>query len=186
MRLKVGILIISLSGASAAFAQAIAERPASADSASRAAAVVAHGAALFQARCASCHDPAIDRAPPKAALARHFPDDIATALKTGVMQPMAAGMSDEDIHAIATYLGADGMTEQAGDPPACTRSRKFSLSRSGWNGWSIDARNSRFQPEPGLSKANVSRLKLKWSMTYTLAPLRHPCNLSRPYLPPTP
>jgi polyvinyl alcohol dehydrogenase (cytochrome) len=101
------------------------------------------------------------------ALARRFPDDIATTLKTGGMQPMAAGMSDEDIHAIATYLGADGMTEQAGDPPACARSGKFSLSGPGWNGWSIDARNSRFQPDPGLSNANVSRLKVKWSMTYT-------------------
>ena len=142
MRLKVGVLIISLSGASATFAQAIAERPASNDSASRAAAVVAHGAALFQARCASCHDPAIDRAPPKTALARRFPDDIATALKSGVMQPMAVDLSDEDIHAVATYLGAAGMTEQAADPPVCGAAGKFSLSGPGWNGWSIEARNS--------------------------------------------
>ena len=153
--------------APAALAEEIAERPASSNSAAAAAAVVAHGESLFKARCASCHDPATERAPPKVALARRFPDDIATALKTGVMQPMAAGLSDEDIHAIATYLGADGMTEQAGDPPACARSGKFSLSGPGWNGWSIDARNSRFQPDPGLSNANVSRLKVKWSMTYT-------------------
>jgi len=167
MRLKIGIFIISLAGAPGTFAQAIAERPAGTDSAARAAAVVAHGAALFQARCASCHDPAIERAPPKTALARHFPDDIATALKSGVMQPMAADLSDEDIHAIATYLGADGMTEQAADPPACVAAGKFSLSGPGWNGWSIDARNSRSQPDPGLSSADVPRLKVKWSMTYT-------------------
>jgi len=75
------------------------------------------------------------------ALARRFPDDIATALKSGVMQPMAADLSDEDIHSIATYLGSDGMTEQAGDPPACGPAGKFSMSGPGWNGWSIDARN---------------------------------------------
>lgn len=167
MRLQTWIFVSSIVIAPGALAQEIAERPASTDSAAAAAAVVAKGETLFKARCASCHDPAIERAPPKVALARRFPDDIATTLKTGVMQPMAAGMSDEDIHAIATYLGADGMTEQAGDPPTCARSGKFSLSGPGWNGWSIDARNSRFQPDPGLSNANVSRLKVKWSMTYT-------------------
>ena len=41
------------------------------------------------------------------------------------------------------------------------------MSGPGWNGWSIDARNSRAQPNPGLSSADVPRLKVKWSMTYT-------------------
>src|SRR5258708_18624436 len=131
MRLQTWIFVAAIAIAPGALAQEIAERPASADSAAAAAAVVAHGETLFKARCASCHDPAIERAPPKVALARRFPDDIATALKTGVMQPMAAGMSDEDIHAVATYLGADGMTEQAGDPPARTRRPEVSLSRAG-------------------------------------------------------
>jgi polyvinyl alcohol dehydrogenase (cytochrome) len=167
MRLPTWILVLSMAVVPDALTQEVVERPASTDSAATAAAVVAHGATLFKARCASCHDPAIERAPSKIALARRFPDDIATALKTGVMQPMAADMSDEDIHAVATYLGADGMTEQAGDPPACARAAKFSMSGPGWNGWSIDARNSRFQPDPGLSSANVPRLKVKWSMTYT-------------------
>jgi len=167
MRLQTWIFLSAIAMAPIALGQQIAERPATTDTAATAAALVARGEALFKGRCASCHDPAIDRAPPKAALARRFPDDIATALKTGVMQPMAAGLSDQDIHAIATYLGADGMTEQAGDPPVCTSSGRFSLSGSGWNGWSIDARNSRFQPDPGLSSANVSRLQVKWSMTYT-------------------
>ena len=167
MRLQTWIFVASIAIASGALAQEIAERPTSTNSAAAAVAVVAHGQTLFKARCASCHDPAVDRAPPKVALARRFPDDIATALKTGVMQPMAAGLSDEDIHAIATYLGADGMTEQAGDPPVCAPGGKFSLSGPGWNGWSIDARNSRFQPDPGLSSAGVPRLKVKWSMTYT-------------------
>jgi polyvinyl alcohol dehydrogenase (cytochrome) len=167
MRLQTWIFVASIAMAPAAFAQEVAERAVSTNSAAAAAAVVAHGEALFKARCATCHDPAVDRAPPKVALARRFPDDIATALKTGVMQPMAAGLSDEDIRAVATYLGADGMTEQAGDPPLCASSGKFSLSGPAWNGWSIDARNSRFQPDPGVSSADVPRLKVKWSMTYT-------------------
>src|SRR4029077_6483639 len=133
MRLQTWFSMLAVLGASGAVAHTpVAQRPRGADSASAAAAVVAHGASLFKARCASCHDPAVDRAPPKMALARRFPDDIATALKSGVMQPMAADLSDEDIHAIATYLGADGMTERAADPPACAAGGKFSMSGPGW------------------------------------------------------
>jgi polyvinyl alcohol dehydrogenase (cytochrome) len=165
MYLRTGLLILAIFAVSDALSQEVAERPAA--PAGSAAAVVARGATLFKARCASCHDPAVDRAPPKMALARRFPDDIATALKTGVMQPMAADLSDEDIKSIATYLGADGMTEQAADPPACAATPKFTLTGPGWNGWSIDAHNSRYQADPGLSAADVPRLKVKWSMTYT-------------------
>jgi polyvinyl alcohol dehydrogenase (cytochrome) len=167
MPFRTWIFCVSIYCASPAFARAVVEQPATTDSAAAAAAHVARGAALFKAKCASCHDPAVDRAPSKTALARRFPDDIATALKSGKMQPMAADLSDEDIQSIATYLGADGMTEQAADPAACGSAKKFSMSGPGWNGWSIDARNSRAQPNPGLSKADVPRLKVKWSMTYT-------------------
>ena len=157
------LLFIALAAGAFAQQQATERRATSAEAA---AAVVAHGETLFKTRCASCHDPAVDRAPPKLALTRHFPDDLAATLKTGVMQPMAAGLSDADIDSIAAYLSSDGMTEQADDPPACASTAKFSLSGSGWNGWSIDARNSRQQRSPGLSKSDVPRLKVKWSMTY--------------------
>jgi polyvinyl alcohol dehydrogenase (cytochrome) len=157
------LLFIALAAGALAQQQATERRATSAEAA---AAVVAHGETLFKTRCASCHDPAVDRAPPKLALTRHFPDDLAATLKTGVMQPMAAGLSDADIDSIAAYLSSDGMTEQADDPAACASTAKFSLSGPGWNGWSIDARNLRQQRSPGLSKSDVPRLKVKWSMTY--------------------
>ncbi|HEY2677151.1 MAG TPA: PQQ-binding-like beta-propeller repeat protein [Steroidobacteraceae bacterium] len=166
------LIVLAVIGSSAA-AQPVSEQPAPGSSAGagvQGSALNERGAALFKARCASCHDPAVDRAPPKDALAAHFPDDIATVLKTGVMQPMAAGLSDTDIHAIANYLSiatSDGKTGQAADPPACSGGAKFSMSGPGWNGWSIDAHNSRLQPDPGIANADVPRLKVKWSMTYT-------------------
>src|SRR3974390_84342 len=105
MRLRTGLLILTIFGVSDAVSQEVAERPAAPPAS--AAAVVAHGATLFKAKCASCHDPAVDRAPPKTALARRFPDDIATALKSGVMQPMAVDLSDDDIKSNPAHLGAD-------------------------------------------------------------------------------
>jgi polyvinyl alcohol dehydrogenase (cytochrome) len=152
--------------------QGAADKPAAASSsASAAATAAAQGAILFKAKCASCHEPAVDRAPSKDSLARHFPDDIFAALKSGVMQPMAAGLSDDEIKSIATYLTSglisSSAAQPAADPPACTSASKFAMTGPGWNGWSIDARNSRYQPDPGLSSAQVPRLKVKWSMTYT-------------------
>jgi polyvinyl alcohol dehydrogenase (cytochrome) len=131
--------------------------------------LAAKGEGLFKSRCASCHDPAIDRAPSKERLARRFPDDISAALTSGVMQPMAAGLAPEQIHAIVVYLAADGASEPTADPAACKNSwfsRGFSLSGPGWNGWSIDPRNSRLQSSPGLKAADISRMRVKWSMTY--------------------
>jgi polyvinyl alcohol dehydrogenase (cytochrome) len=171
MRLPNWIFIVLAAVGSGAAAQSVGEQPAAGGNASAGgSALVTHGAALFKARCASCHDPAVERAPPKDALARHFPDEIAATLKTGVMQPMAAGLSDADIQSIALYLSVvsfDGKDERAGDPPACSSTAKFSMSGPGWNGWSIDAHNSRLQPDPGLAIGDVPRLKVKWSMSYT-------------------
>jgi polyvinyl alcohol dehydrogenase (cytochrome) len=131
--------------------------------------LAAKGEVLFKARCASCHDPAVERAPPKDRLARRFPDDITAALTSGVMQPMAAGLSAEDIHAVVTYLTGDGAAEPTADPVLCKASwfsRRFSLSGPGWNGWSIDSQNSRLQPNPGIKAADIPRMKVKWSMAY--------------------
>jgi cytochrome c5 len=48
---------------------------------------------VFNQRCKSCHEPAVERAPGRAELAFRAPADIVTALTTGVMAPMAKGLS---------------------------------------------------------------------------------------------
>jgi polyvinyl alcohol dehydrogenase (cytochrome) len=35
-----------------------------------------------------------------------------------------------------------------------------------WNGWSVDLFNSRYQPKPGMSAADVPGLKLKWAFAF--------------------
>jgi mono/diheme cytochrome c family protein len=62
------------------------------------------GATLFANQCASCHAAAPGEAPEKAVLAQKTPDAVVQALTTGSMQYMAAGLSPEDIRAIAVYL----------------------------------------------------------------------------------
>src|SRR5689334_19289782 len=60
--------------------------------------------ALFQSRCASCHDPNIERAPSRATLKEMAPAQIAGALESGVMAPMAQGISKDDIQILAAHL----------------------------------------------------------------------------------
>lgn len=85
-----------------------AQTPAASDGAQAAAtpAQLARGEAAFKDRCKDCHDPAVGEAPEKAALAAKKPDEIFSILKSGLMQPMADGLSDDDMHAIAAYLTA--------------------------------------------------------------------------------
>src|SRR5215469_2868454 len=56
----------------------------------------------------------------------------------------------------------------AADAPAnrCTAAKPFAPGAGDWNGWGVDATNSRFQPQPGLAAADVPKLKLKWAFAF--------------------
>jgi polyvinyl alcohol dehydrogenase (cytochrome) len=126
------------------------------------------GQTVFQADCSSCHDPAVARAPSRQMLAAFPPDRIVEALASGVMKPMAAGLSDRDRRSIAVYLtGREpvGASAVAADPPRCKSPGPFSLEGPAWNGWG-GPRNWRIQHDPGFPAAEVSRLEPKWALAY--------------------
>jgi polyvinyl alcohol dehydrogenase (cytochrome) len=145
------------------------------------------GEALFNARCKQCHDPAIGRAPGRSALAGMAPAQIVEVLTTGPMVPMAAGLAPEDKAAIAAFLttpaaGPDAHAEpaapvqqarRAGPPPApvvgvdvkCTTAAPpIRETAADWPSVGLTD-SKRFQRSPGLSKANVGKLKVKWAFS---------------------
>ena len=133
------------------------------------AALRTHGENVFTTACASCHEPAIGRAPSHEQLASFTPERIVEALTSGVMKPMVANLSEDDIRAVATYLTGRqpvGSSAMAADPPPCPKPVAFSMDGGGWNGWSTDPRNWRFQPDPGLAPSDIPRLKVKWAFSY--------------------
>lgn len=69
-------------------------------------ATLARGQAVFSQRCKDCHDPAIGEAPDKKTIAMKPPAEIFEILKSGLMQPMAEGLSDSDMRAVAAWLTA--------------------------------------------------------------------------------
>jgi polyvinyl alcohol dehydrogenase (cytochrome) len=144
------------------------------------------GAALYQSRCATCHDKPQDRTPPRDVISRNSPAFILAAMN-GVMAPMASGLSEDEKRAIALHVGTDPQAGRAGslgeipphdiwgppsasmpmDGPMCAGSPPtIDLSAPQWNGWGVTTTNARFQPNPGLTAADVPRLKVKWAFHY--------------------
>lgn len=124
------------------------------------------GEPIFKERCASCHEVPIERAPSRQELTRRTPESIVEALTNGAMKPMAQGLSAEDIDAVAGYLTGKIPTAYASlppDPNKCARSRPINMNGPRWNGWGVDVRNTRYQPNPGFKAEDVGRLKVKWT-----------------------
>ncbi|WP_315706364.1 MULTISPECIES: PQQ-binding-like beta-propeller repeat protein [unclassified Bradyrhizobium] len=141
----------------------------------------ASGKMLYEARCAGCHDRASDRTPSRDILAHNPPTFILNAMRA-VMAPMAAGLSEDEMKAIALFLST--AAPQPGDPnpyaiwgpssaempldgPQCGgRPPPIDLSDRKWNGWSPRPDNARYQPDPGFTVADVPRLRVKWAFHY--------------------
>ncbi|THD64283.1 PQQ-binding-like beta-propeller repeat protein [Phenylobacterium sp.] len=129
-----------------------------------------HGSDIFDQRCKQCHMPAVERAPSRSDLAAQFPDVIVSALKTGKMQPMAAGLSDDDIASVAAFLtgqSPDAKFDVAAEARnACPAGAKFNPAGPAWNGWSPDKQNTRVAASTTITVANAPKLAVKWAFAY--------------------
>ncbi len=138
------------------------------------------GKAVFETRCKSCHEPPLGRAPGREQLAVRPASDIETALTSGIMAPMAQGLSPGDIKAVAAYLTAGGQnststaagvertilnvpTGPVGSDPMCKVNDPIRPGPSDWTSLGVEGANTRFQRHPGLTPADLPRLKVKWA-----------------------
>src|SRR6185437_15473097 len=77
---------------------------------------VDEGAALFTARCASCHDHPTGRIPPHFVLIHMGPDRVYRAMKSGPMRQQAGGLSEADMAAVVFYLTHQAVGAAGRDP----------------------------------------------------------------------
>ncbi len=125
-----------------------------------------NAAALYSSRCLLCHGPG-GRGPQLSAMAQLKRDTIYSILAVGIMKKQAAGLSAEQQHALADYIGRKGSPQGAISlSPACTNRSSNTGLGGEWIGWSPDFVNSRYQPSPGLSPSDVPALKLKWAFVF--------------------
>jgi polyvinyl alcohol dehydrogenase (cytochrome) len=121
------------------------------------------GADIFNSRCSSCHDPAIERAPSRRELAVRARGDIVAALTTGLMKDKAEGLSSADIAAVAQFLAPGAQAAVAGRDPMCASNPPIKATAGDWPSMGLDASSSRFQPRPGLRARDVPKLTVKWA-----------------------
>jgi polyvinyl alcohol dehydrogenase (cytochrome) len=126
------------------------------------------GEAVYQRRCAACHDSANETAPPKEALKQLSVARIMRTLNFGVMINVAYVLSNEEREAVAKYLGVD-----RADPPLPSKAfcsdRTVTIGASPsplWNGWGPSLSNTRYTTASGISVNQVSKLKLKWAYAF--------------------
>ncbi|HEY0339164.1 MAG TPA: PQQ-binding-like beta-propeller repeat protein [Steroidobacteraceae bacterium] len=129
------------------------------------------GAKLYEQFCSACHDHPKDRIPARDIIARHTPDEVMQILTNGVMRAQAAGLNMNDRVAVTTFLTGKPPTGNAGkvaEPNLCAQQGAATAANgsSSWNGWGVDLDNTRYQPDPGLTAADVPHLKVKWAFGY--------------------
>ena len=129
------------------------------------------GSTIFGNTCEGCHGK-LDSAPPPAMLKKLTPEKIYEALTTGNMKNQAADLTDIQKRDIAEWVSGRKLgAAESGDVKAMTNRCssnppiKDLTSSPGWNGWSPDLLNTRFQSAKAanISAASVARLQLKWA-----------------------
>ncbi len=135
-----------------------------------ASAAVPDGVAIFESRCATCHQTETgSRTPTRAELANLTPEQVMSALLRGKMTTQGVALSTSEIRAVALYVTGKNWSAQPVDPAAgrCSGNPKpFSPGSGDWNGWGFDSSNARYQPRPGFQAADAPRLKLKWAFGF--------------------
>ena len=128
------------------------------------------GEAIYQKRCAACHDSANSRIPARETLKKLPATRILRTLDFGVMMNVASPMTREERDAVATFLGTAGADAVPAPKNYCAdrNVNLTSIPKGSWNGWSPSTENVRYQPRyaAGLTVDQVPRLKLKWAYAF--------------------
>ncbi|MEZ6031336.1 MAG: PQQ-binding-like beta-propeller repeat protein [Hyphomonadaceae bacterium] len=128
--------------------------------------------ALFQARCAACHDPSIERAPSREAIRQMSPAQIVGALESGLMAPMAAGLSVTDINMLAVHLGSSRQVDASAGTMSTAPKVKLSApvapaQPAEWIAYNGDYSSQRYSPLDQINKNTIAGLHIAWRQSLT-------------------
>ena len=122
--------------------------------------------ATFLQHCAVCHDNPATRAPGRASLHAMSPNLIVDALTNGVMKAQGTALAPAERAALAEYLTGKKLSAQAPMSGHCNANPLFSFNGPSFNGWGGNVENWRYQPEPGISAAQLNQLTVKWAFGF--------------------
>ena len=123
--------------------------------------VAATGAAIFEARCKICHETPVARAPSREQLRGFGNQEIVEALSSGIMKPMALGLSSADMVAVASFITGRAPQVQAAQFPAAPAPASMTPSPA------AAAQLARVRPVSGaMLQAPAGGDWLQWGRTY--------------------
>jgi polyvinyl alcohol dehydrogenase (cytochrome) len=130
----------------------------------------ADGAKVYADNCASCHDQPTGRTPPKDALKDRTADAIHLSLTSGSMSMQGVSLSAAEKKAVSEYLSGKTLGAASAQGAGMCAAKPGPIGnltgKAAWNGWGADSDNSRYQPKPGMTAADVPNLKLKWAFGF--------------------
>ena len=126
------------------------------------------GEAVYEKRCAGCHDSGREGTPPRDALKQLSVARILRTLDFGVMINIAYVLNREERQAVASFLGVERPDTPVPQQAYCSdRAVTIGASPSpAWTGWGPDPSNTRYTTTSGITLNQVGKLKLKWAYAY--------------------
>jgi hypothetical protein len=127
------------------------------------------GGQLFAEKCAACHRPnSGSKAPLPDELRQMSSTSILAALESGKMRWEGKWLTKAQRNAVADYLGSSSLSASIKMSGFCARDLDPPANPPIWNGWGVDAHNTRYQPAraAGLTADQVSKLTLKWAFGF--------------------
>ncbi|MDP3495791.1 MAG: PQQ-binding-like beta-propeller repeat protein [Hyphomonadaceae bacterium] len=131
------------------------------------------GRAVFNKSCAACHDnPGATRAATLASMQQQAPARLREVLTTGVMAPMAASLSPQEITDVIAFLTAGQAAASATwtDAIMCAADKRgvsptASIVSAGFG---VDQNQTRnfSAAQAGLKKADLANLEVAWSIAF--------------------
>lgn len=121
-------------------------------------------AALFKTTCAICHEVPETKAPPTATLRQLPAAQILMAMEFGKMQPQAAGLRQEQRARIAKWLAAEEDAKRDAWIAERACPAETAVSPGDRENWGLGRTNARHVAGTRISRRNVDRLDLQWSI----------------------
>jgi polyvinyl alcohol dehydrogenase (cytochrome) len=125
------------------------------------------GAELFARNCAGCHEHGAAGAPSKTLLGQMPPAAIFAALTRGAMVVQGQRLSDDERRRVVTYLAGEAPLIPS-HPPLMCKSPLWAHQTipATTTAWGANPSSTRSVGDAGLSRRDVERLGLKWSIVF--------------------